>query len=76
MVTGATQPGDTTPELVAHLRGSRLEPEDLTRLSGLLRVWDRVKFAREPFTLDEAARSERTTEAFLRRPPAAAEKVA
>ena len=74
--TGATQPGDTTPELVMHLREAGLEPDDLTRLSGLLRVWDRVKFAREPFTLDEAIRAERAIEMFLRRPPAPAEKVA
>ena len=74
--TGATHPGDTTPELVAHLREAGLDPDDLARLSGLLRVWDRVKFAREPFTLDEAIRSERAIEMFLRRPPAPAEKVA
>ncbi len=75
-VTGATRPGHTTPELVAHLQRAGVEPEDLTRLSGLLRVWDRVKFAREPLTLAEAVRAERTTEAFLRRPPGPAEKVA
>jgi hypothetical protein len=74
--TGATQPGDTTPELVLHLQEAGLEPDDLARLSGLLRVWDRVKFAREPFTLDEAIRAERAIEMFLRRPPAPAEKVA
>jgi hypothetical protein len=71
-VTGATQPGDTTPELVAHLRQAGLESEDLTRLSGLLRAWDQVKFAREPYTLDEAVRAERATEAFLKRPVPAA----
>jgi len=70
-----TRPGDTTPELVAHLQ-TAVEPEDLKRLAGLLRVWDRVKFALEPFTLEEAIRAERTTEAFLRRPPVPAEKVA
>ena len=70
-----TRPGDTTPELVAHLQAA-VEPEDLKRLSGLLRIWDRVKFAREAFTLEEAIRAERTTEAFLRRPQAPAEKVA
>jgi len=74
--TSATQPGDTTPELVLHLREVGLEPDDLGRLSGLLRVWDRVKFAREPFTLDEAIRAERAIEMFLRRPPSPAEKVA
>ena len=74
--TGATRPGDTTPELVAHLRMAGLEPDDLTRLSGLLRVWDGVKFAREPFTLEEAVRAERAIETFLRRPPTSAERVA
>lgn len=78
VVTRTTRPGDTTPELVAHLRQAGLEPDDLARLSGLLRAWDQVKFAREPFTLDEAIRAERATEAFLRRPAATAtaEKVA
>lgn len=70
-VTGTTRPGDTTPELVAHLRQAGLEGDDLARLSGLLRVWDRVKFAREPFSLEDAVRSERAAEAYLRRPPAA-----
>ena len=69
-VIGTTRPGDTTPELVAHLRQAGLEPEDLTRFSGLLRAWDQVKFAREPFSLDEAIRAERATEAFVRRPAA------
>ena len=66
-VVRATRPGDTTPELVRHLAQAGLEPEDLTRLAGLLRVWDRVKFARDPFTLDEAIRAEQAVEAFLRR---------
>ncbi len=75
-VTGTTRPGDTTPELVAHLRQAGLEPDDLTRLSGVLRAWDQVKFAREPFTLEEANRTERATEAFLRQPASSTEKVA
>jgi len=75
-VTRTTRPGDTTPELVAHLRLAGLEADDLTRLAGLLRAWDQVKFAREPFTLEEAVRAERATEAFLRRPAVAAEKAA
>jgi len=74
--TGATQPGDSTPELVAHLRNAGLPDDDLTRLSGLLRVWDRVKFAREPFTLDEAARAERAVEGYARRPVVVVEQVA
>jgi hypothetical protein len=75
-VIRTTRPGDTTPELVAHLRQAGLESDDLTRLSGLLRAWDQVKFAREPFTFEDAIRTERATEAFLRRPAASVEKVA
>jgi hypothetical protein len=75
-VTRTTRPGDTTPELVAHLRLAGLEADDLAHLAGLLRAWDQVKFAREPFTLEEAVRAERATEAFLRRPAVAAEKAA
>ena len=63
----ATQPGDTTPELVRHLGEAGLSAEDLKRLAGLLRVWDRVKFAREPFTADEAARAEVAVEGYVRR---------
>ena len=62
---------------MAHLRQAGLEADDLARLSGLLGAWDRVKFAREPITLDEAVRAERAVEAFLRRPAASAmERVA
>lgn len=63
----ATRPGDTTPELVRHLGEAGLSDEDLKRLAGLLRVWDRVKFAREPFTADEAHRAETAVEGFVRR---------
>ena len=38
-----TRPGDTTPELVRHLEAEGLSSEDVRRLAGLLRVWDRVK---------------------------------
>jgi hypothetical protein len=31
-----------------------------------LRVWDRVKFAREPFTVEEAVKSEDAVEAQVR----------
>jgi hypothetical protein len=62
-----THPGDTTPELIAHLREARLEAADLQRLAGLLRVWDRVKFAREAFTADEASRTEEAVEGFVHR---------
>ena len=64
-----TRPGDTTPELVRHLEAEGLSSEDVRRLAGLLRVWDRVKFAREPLTVDEAHRAESAVEAFVRRGP-------
>ena len=63
----ATHPGDTTPELVRHLGEAGLSEEDVKRLAGLLRVWDRVKFAREPFTYDEAVRAETAVEGYVRR---------
>ncbi len=66
-----TRPGDTTPELVRHLQDAGLEADALRRLAGLLRAWDRVKFARETLTVEEALRSETAVEAFLRRAPAA-----
>jgi hypothetical protein len=69
------RPGDTTPELVAHLRGAGLAADDLQRLTALLRVWDRVKFAREPFTVEEAVRSEDAVEAHVRARERAPESV-
>jgi hypothetical protein len=65
---GGARPGDTTPELVDHLREAGLEAADVQRLSGLLRTWDRVKFAREPMTVEEAGKTEEAVEAFVRRP--------
>jgi hypothetical protein len=70
--TQTTMPGHTTPELVRSLAGSGLTPDDQKRLIALLRVWDRVKFARAPLTIDEAVRSEQAVESFVRRPVAAA----
>jgi hypothetical protein len=60
-----TRPGDTTPELIDHLKLSSLADGEVQRLSGLLRVWDRIKFARDPFTADEAHRAEDAVEAFI-----------
>jgi hypothetical protein len=59
------RPGDTTPELIQHLKLSSLADAEVLRLSGLLRVWDRIKFARDPFTVDEAHRAEDSVEAFV-----------
>jgi hypothetical protein len=62
-----TRPGDTTPELLRHLGDAGLPAEELRRLAGLLRVWDRVKFARESFSAEVAARTEEAVEAFVSR---------
>ena len=66
--TRVTMPGHTTPELVRSLSAAGLPAEDQKRLTGLLRVWDRVKFARAPLTLEEAVKSEQAVESFVRRP--------
>ena len=63
------RPGDTTPELVAHLRGAGLPADDVQRLTALLRVWDRVKFARESMSVDEATRTEAAVESHVRGTP-------
>lgn len=71
---GLPRPGDTTPELLDHLRESGLAAEDLARLAALLRTWDGIKFARAPQTVEDALRTETAVEAFVRRPrPGAAE---
>ena len=62
-----TRPGDTTPELVAHLGEAELDADELRRVAGLLRVWDRIKFARDPFTVEEAGRAEDVVEGFVGR---------
>jgi hypothetical protein len=61
-----TLPGDTTSELVSHLKDSVVGNDDVQRLTALLRLWDRVKFAREPFTVPEAQRTEGAVETFVR----------
>lgn len=66
-VVGTPRPGDTSAELVARLRQSRLAPEDVARLEGLLGLWDRVKFARAPLDIDEARRCEGAVETLVRR---------
>jgi hypothetical protein len=70
------RPGDTTPELIEHLRLADLPEAELGRLSGLLRVWDRIKFARDPFTADEAHRAEDSVEAFVQSSAARRKEVA
>jgi hypothetical protein len=74
--TETPRPGDSTPELVRHLEQGGLSADDVKLLADLLRVWDRVKFAREPFTLEEAIRAERASESFIRRTSTPAAPVA
>ena len=64
---GTPRPGDTTAELVAHLQGATLDAEQVSRLAGLLRAFDQVKFARAPSSADEARRAEDVVEALARR---------
>ena len=64
---GATLPGDTSSELLVHLRAGAVLPDDLDQLSGLLGMWDRVKFARAPLSQGEAERAEEAVDSFLRR---------
>jgi hypothetical protein len=66
-VMGTPRPGDTSGELVERLRHTRLGPEEVARLEGLLGLWDRVKFARAPLGLEEAERCEAAVEALVRR---------
>jgi len=76
-VAGHTRPGDTTPEVVEGLATSRLDHEDVRQVEGLLRMWDRLKFARAQSSADECARAEAAVESLVRRharplePPAA-----
>jgi hypothetical protein len=66
-VAGTPRPGDTTPEIVEHLRASALAEGDVTALADLFRSWDLVKFARGSTTVDEARRAERALEALVLR---------
>jgi hypothetical protein len=61
------RPGDTSGELLARLRASRMPEDDVERMEGLLALWDRVKFARAPLTEAEAKRCEDAVEAHVRR---------
>jgi len=64
---GTPRPGDTSPELVGRLRGAKLPSEDVTRLDGLLALWDRIKFGRATLAMDEAVRGELAVEGLVRR---------
>jgi len=65
-VTHVPRPGHTTPELVDVLRRTRIDGADLQRLEGLLRLWDRVKFARASSSVDESLRAEDAVERLIR----------
>lgn len=64
---GTPRPGDTSGELVEHLRASAVAEEDLAALGRLLALWDGVKFARAPTTAAEAERCEQAVEQLVRR---------
>jgi hypothetical protein len=64
---GVARPGHTTTELLLQLEGARLSPGALPRLEGLLRLWDRLKFARAASTVEEAHRAESEAEQLVRR---------
>jgi hypothetical protein len=72
-VTYVPRPGHTTPELVEVLRRTRIDAEDLHRLQGLLRTWDRVKFARATTNVEESVRAEEAVERLVRHLAAPAE---
>ena len=64
--THVPRPGHTTPELVAALGRTRLGVDDVQQLDMLLRVWDRLKFARAASSIQESARFEETVETLIR----------
>jgi len=66
-VTHAPRPGHTTPELVRALQKSPLGPDELKHLAVLLRVWDRLKFARAASSIEESMRSEQAVELLVRK---------
>lgn len=53
-----SRPGDTTPELVRNLQSGGFAPDELRRLTEILRRWDGIKFARLDSDVDEAHRCE------------------
>jgi len=64
---GVARPGHTTTELLLQLEGARMTPGALPRLEGLLRLWDRLKFARAASTVEEAHRAESEAEQLVKR---------
>jgi hypothetical protein len=77
--TTRLRPGFSTSELTNLLKDDSIPAPDALLLVSLMRVWDRVKFARAPFTVDEARKSEDAVESFVRRraaPPKSSEEAA
>ena len=75
--THVPRPGDTTPELVRHLEAGGFAGEELQRLTGLLRRWDGIKFARLDSDIQEAERCEEVVrELVVRRATAKRQEVA
>lgn len=63
--TGGLVPGLTSGELVGWLSRNPTRI-DVARLDALLRVWDHIKFARAPGSLEQAADAEAAVEAWIR----------
>jgi hypothetical protein len=63
--TPRLRPGFTTADLAAHMADEGVSEQDLRVLVNLMRVWDRVKFARAASTADEARTWEASVETFL-----------
>ena len=63
--TGGLKPGLTSGELVSWLSRNTTRV-DVARLDELLRVWDRIKFARAPGSVEQSAEAEAAVEAWVR----------
>jgi hypothetical protein len=70
---GGLKPGLTSGELVGWLSRNPTRV-DVARLDALLRVWDRIKFARAPGSLEQAGEAESAVEAWVRAHARAAER--
>jgi hypothetical protein len=65
-VVRTPRPGHTSDEFVAALERTRLSDDHRRILAALLRVWDRVKFARAGSSVEESVRAEETVEQMIR----------
>lgn len=59
------KPGDSTPELLAHLRDAGFTAAEVEALAPLLRHWDRIKYARAATTVDDARGAERAVDDLI-----------